>query len=112
MMEIKRDIISLFEGFEFINKIYLFGSRVNNPDKQKGDIDLCFVVDDESNPEQIIEKAAHILVKTNIIVHPVIFKKSEFEIKMNISNYKKTILDNGKLVYSNKLTKSNIRKNQ
>lgn len=102
MIEIKKDIISLFEGLEFINKIYLFGSRVENPDKQTGDIDLCFVVDDESNPEQIIEKAAELLAKTNTIVHPVIFKKSDFEMKMKISNYKVTILDKGRLLYSRK----------
>ena len=98
MMNIKKEIISEFKELEIINKIYLFGSRVDNPDKQKADIDLCFVIDNDSNHEQIAEIAAEIIVKTSTIIHPVIFEQSEFEKKMNINVYKNSILKKGKIL--------------
>ena len=106
MMDIKNDIISEFEHLEIIDKIYLFGSRIENPNKEKSDIDLCFVIDDKSDSERIIEIVARILTEKNIIIHPVIFKKMDFENKMKIEVYRESIIKKGKILYSRKENKA------
>jgi len=104
-MEIRSEIIPIFKNLKGIYKIILFGSRVNNPTKERGDIDLCFIIDDDFNSEDIIEKAGNVLAEHKVIIHPLIFKKSEFELKMKINIYKKSILEKGRLLYKRKTIK-------
>lgn len=106
MMDIKNEIIPEFEHLKIISKIYLFGSRIEKPKKKNSDIDLCFVIDDKSNHEKIIEIAARILTETNLIIHPIIFEKTDFERKMKIKVYRESIINKGKILYSRKNNKA------
>ena len=99
-MDIKEEIIPQFEHLKIIETIYLFGSRVNNPNQEKSDIDLCFVINDKSDSESIIEIIANMLTKSNLLIHPIIFEKSDFERKMKIKNYQESIIKKGRIVYS------------
>jgi len=101
-MDIQKEIIPEFKQLTFIKKIILFGSRVDNPGKEKGDVDLCFVIEETGNTDIIFEKISKFILEQKILIHPIILSQTEFKKKMKIQIYKKSILKKGKILYSKK----------
>jgi predicted nucleotidyltransferase len=88
-------------AIDFVERIYLFGSKVNNPEKKHSDIDLCIVINDNSNSELIYEQVVDCIQEEKTFIHPIIFSKSAFENKIRIQVYKESIIGKGKLIYKN-----------
>jgi predicted nucleotidyltransferase len=84
---------------DFVERVYLFGSKVNNPEKKHSDIDLCIVINDNSDTELIYEQVVDCIQEEKTLIHPLIFSKSDFENKIKIKAYKESIIGKGKLIY-------------
>jgi len=93
------ELVNIFKEIKSIELIILFGSRVDNPEKQDSDIDFCFVIDNESKSNIIFEKVSEILTHSKVLIHPVIFTKNEFVRKTQIKVYRESIIEKGKVMY-------------
>ncbi len=90
------ETIGMLENVELI---YLFGSRVENPDKENSDIDLCIVIENDSNEDIVYEKIVDLIQDEKLLIHPIIYQKNDFEKKIKIHSYKESIIEKGKLIY-------------
>lgn len=98
-MEKITEISKKIGALGFIEFIYLFGSRVNNPDKNQSDIDLCIVIDNNSNEDFVYEKIVDLIQQEKTLIHPIIFNRTDFEKKMKIKAYRESIIEKGKLLF-------------
>ena len=102
MMKKINEISEEIGELESVESIYLFGSRVNSPEKSQSDIDLCIVIEDSSDEDSIYEKIVDLIQQEKTLIHPIIYKRTEFNNKIKINTYKESIIKKGKLTYKKK----------
>lgn len=83
----------------FVDYIYLFGSRVNTPNNIQSDIDLCIVIDNNSDEDLVYESIVDLIQQEKVLIHPIIYSKAEFENKIKIRTYRESIIEKGKLLF-------------
>lgn len=98
-MKVIDEILNKFLQISEIERIYLFGSKVASPEKKDRDFDFCFVVENGTDKEILLTIVMDFLIQEKILIHAVIYEKSEFEEKCKIPVYHENIIEKGKLLY-------------
>lgn len=99
MMEKITEISKKIGELGFVNYIYLFGSRVNTPNNSQSDIDLCIVIDNNCDADLVYEKIVDLIQQEKVLIHPILFNKTEFENKIKIKSYRESIIEKGKILF-------------
>ena len=98
-MKVIEKILAEFSRINEIEIIYLFGSKVASPEEMDRDFDFCFVIDDGTDKENILGIVADFLMQKKILIHAVVYEKTEFEEKCKIPVYHENLIEKGKLLY-------------
>lgn len=95
-------IVEGLRKYHYVENVILFGSRAGSNYKESSDYDLCIVIDDGFDQNEVYCLLSKLMIDYEVIIHPHIFEHSVFLNKMKISIYLDNIIIKGKLLYKRK----------
>lgn len=74
-----------------VNEIYVIGSlsslTMENNDSFNSDYDLLIFINDSANTDKLYSELSSIGLSSRILIHPLLIKESERELKLSIKQY-------------------------
>ena len=74
-----------------VNEIYVIGSlsslTIENNDSFNSDYDLLIFINDSANTDKLYSELSSIGLSNGILIHPLLIKESERELKLSIKQY-------------------------